>query len=674
MKQDAHAAPIAVFDDATARRDYLAFLTFEAERYPHFASRLAEGRESCCGDCYIPWLLLPGLELERRGQPTHPLDRRILENTIAACRPLTHKNWVLPVPLWILYRYGASPQLRAEDRKNLQDVVLRAKYWMDEPGADQDCYFTENHQVIFHADEYLAGQLFPDAIFPNDGRPGRWHRDHAGAALRRWFNWRARFGFSEWKSMGYSDANLFAFLTLREFAADADLRRRADIAIDLVLLQYAMTHFHGDLACSQGRSSWQTIVRGEEWMPSATCALAFGVGRLTEVTSAAAICLACGSYAVPSALQAVARDRQRTCEVRERESLDVAEAAAFGVDPGDPDSIMFFWGAQLYDHRAVIANSARVMPWPGYYMNERVAAWTEKYAEAARTGAVIDEDPDYTALSRAEQYLYRTPHGQLSCVQDYRPGKPGFGQHIWQATLGGRAVVFTTHPDSADLKDRPNYWSANGLMPRAAACRNVLVCIYHTDPERHRWLATHAYFPRFAFDEVVERDGWVCGRRGDGYIALRSLQPAHWQTPDPRVLAEVYRFDAAARDQAAASAYEWFAPGHANVWICELGNRAESGEFTAFVAAIAAATVAGDWRHVQYLSPSLGAVEFGWTGPLRVQGKDVSLRSDWRISSPWVQTRFGESDGTVCAGGHQLRFDLARGERDAFPPVPACSD
>ena len=258
---------------------------------------------------------------------------------LSGFKPAPAKNWWLPIPLWLLYRYAKSPQLTPQDLADLKDVVLRTKFWMDEPGEDQDCYFTENHQIIFHVDEYLAGQLYPDETFPHDGKSGEWHREHARRHIERWIGWRGRFGFSEWKSMGYSDALLFALLTLREFTAEEELRRKTDMAVDLILLQYALNNFRGDSACSQGRSSWQTIVRGEEWMSGAVCSLAWGVGKQTEVTSAGAICLACGAYQVPAAIQAIALDSPAHREHWERESLNVEEGQALSALPRGPGKV-----------------------------------------------------------------------------------------------------------------------------------------------------------------------------------------------------------------------------------------------------------------------------------------------------------------------------------------------
>lgn len=50
---------------------------------------------------------------------------------------------------------------------------------------------------------------------------------------------------------------------------------------------------------------------------------------------------------------------------------------------------------------------------------------------------------DRFALSEANIETYRTPDYMLSCALDYRKGAPGYQQHIWQATLGNKALVYT---------------------------------------------------------------------------------------------------------------------------------------------------------------------------------------------------------------------------------------
>ncbi len=663
---------IRPFDHRAALDGYLDLLARRASEYPFFADRIAQGHK-VIDDVYINWLLLPGFELERRGEDVPPLDRVIFENMLSNSERLNHVNWTLPIPTWILLKYGDSSQLTDDDRERMKRAIIRTKHWMDEPGEDQDCYFTENHQIIFHINEYLAGQSWPDEVFPHDKKTGTEHMKHAETAIRRWLGWRMRFGFSEWKSLGYSDMILTILLTLREFTHDEDLRRRAEMVIDTVLLQYALYNFNGDLACSHGRSTWYTIVRGDEQMPSSTCSLLFGRGKHTEITSAASVLFACGGYELPPVLQAIARDGPSEMEVTERESLDVEEARDFGVDPEDESNIMFYWGAQLYDHRDVIETSNRIMPWPGYFMNVRVQAWREHHRVCDEAGIETDSDPDFTAISRADEYLFKTPHWQLSCVRDFRKGKLGFGQHIWQATVGEKALVFVTHPGSPYLKGRPNYWSANNLMPRVAAHRNVCISIHWIDPARveHRiphWNVTHAYFPKFAFDEVVEEGGWICARKGEGYVALRSMCEATWRDPDLAVIGEVYRFDYASRTRAMESQYELVAPGHANVWICELGDYGHNGRFSSFVESITKSGVEGNWRGVRYDSPTLGPIEFGWDAPFIVSGGEIDLHSQKRIDSPYGGSDFGSGRYEVSCRGYGLVLDYDDGTRSISGP------
>lgn len=83
-------------------------------------------------------------------------------------------------------------------------------------------------------------------------------------------------------------------------------------------------------------------------------------------------------------------------------------------------------------------------------------------------------------LSEANIETYRTPDYMLSCALDYRKGAPGYQQHIWQATLGNKALVYTNHPGGKNLRWSPNYWAGNEILPRAAQSKNVVICIYNT--------------------------------------------------------------------------------------------------------------------------------------------------------------------------------------------------
>ncbi len=116
----------------------------------------------------------------------------------------------------------------------------------------------------------------------------------------------------------------------------------------------------------------------------------------------------------------------------------------------------------------------------------------------------------------------------LSCVQDYRPGSAGYQQHIWQATLGIDAVVFTNQPGSRDPAGvSPNFWAGNA-MPRAATIQKCSDQYLPYSSSVRSQPYSHAYFPKEAFDEVMEKDHWVFGRKDNAYIALYAQHPVQW--------------------------------------------------------------------------------------------------------------------------------------------------
>ena len=210
---------------------------------------------------------------------------------------------------------------------------------------------------------------------------------------------------------------------------------------------------------------------------------------------------------------------------------------------------------------------------------------------------------------------YQTPHYQLSCAQDFRPGGLGYQQHVWQATLSTDAVVFTNQPggysQSSAHSERPNFWAGNKWLPRAAQHKNVLVCL-HRAPADAPLPFSHAYFPRKAFDQVQENGNWVFARLGESYLALYSQKKPHWHGDD-----------------------ELRAEAHENIWLCELGDEATFGNFAVFCDAVSTMKIAFDEAlQINYISPTLGRVIFGWSEPFTVNGEEIALHGYPRPEIP----------------------------------------
>ena len=544
--------------------------------------------------------------------------------------------------LRILYLYTGSPCIAPEMVADIEDCLLRFKYWWDEPAGDnRRCYHTENHQIIFHSDELLAGQRFKDRVFVNNREDGRAHMAHALHYINRWLDFRARFGFSEWLSNCYFEEDLLALVNLHDFAEDPEVRRRAGALIDVILFEMALHTYRGVFGCTHGRTYAPLIKGGRREGSASTAKLVFGMGFFNNPSSLGAVPLATSSYRCPQIIVDIAADLDATMVSRERHSLDMDDAPAYGLSFDSLEDGHLYWSIQDYTHPRTydLAQRTRqlrnIMLYEDYQPRyDQVLQWQmEEYGE------VLDRDVDCHALTEVHIQTYRTPDYLLSCAQDYRPGKPGYQQHIWQATLGIDAVVFTNHPGAEDEISRPNYWAGNGILPRAAQHQNVAVCVHHVPPT-DAFPFSHAYFPCWAFEEVIERGRWVCARKAGGYIALYSQHPTHWRS-DSDVARVELRVDT---------------PD--NVWICEMGRQADWHSFEAFVGSVTRSVVQCAGLATRYISPSLGEVIFGWGAPLTVAGQEVPMRGTPRFDNAYCQAEFGTTQLQIRRGQDSLDLDL----------------
>jgi len=327
----------------------------------------------------------------------------------------------------------------------------------------------------------------------------------------------------------------------------------------------------------------------------------------------------------------------------------------------------------MHQHQTMVEDTARLAD---VFHSHRWDVVIRPYSDALRgTYEAMDRlspghdgDIGRTMLSEVNKVTYRTPDYMLSSAQDYRKGKPGFQQHIWQATLGPDALAFTLHRGNAD-ESAYKYWV--GRFPRTAQYRNVLIALYDIPeqplpgpatvvppeaegnatpspgPSEEELLpCTVAVLRRAAFHEVREAARWVLARFGDGYLALRSQQPARW-TPDGVLQGEGLVAD-----------------GRRNAWICQLGRRAVDGPFDAWCARIAAAHVEYGDLSVTYDAPGVGRVAFAWEGDLTVDGVAVPLEGYARFDNPYCRAEHGTGIYEITHDGRSLRLDFDRGTRE----------
>jgi hypothetical protein len=653
-------------------------------------------------------------------------------------------DFVLHGILRMLYQFSSPlPQGEGLGVRAISDEILyRAKqttlnfkYFPNEPGLDSLCTWTENHYILFTSAAYLAGQLYPDQVFTNSGETGKQKIELNRNRILRWLDLRFRTGFSEWLSHVYYDEDLTALLSLYDFAQDDEIRRKAEMVIDLLLLDMALNSFKGVLGSTHGRAYENTKKWASNEGTIDTLKLLFGMGIYSAFDNMSAPAFALSSYRVPKVIKEIASTfsppifeenggvspersvggSRRGVENRQRMGLKLNEMEKWNIHPDNFEDGMLYLTLEAYLHPRTIANTLQMFDTCNWWENSFLEAF-KPYRGLLRTlnalrglpllARILERDVCRNTREEVNIYTYRTPDYMLSTAQDYRKGYGGDQQHIWQATLGPDAVCFTTHPAKIEGVS-PNYWAGSGLLPRAAQYKNLTIVIYKIEkipalyvPIRHFF--THAWLPKDKFDEVVERPalssskgGWIFARKDDGYLALRSMQPYVWtndelslrgrspkQSPVKRESAhveEIATLSAVARTPAlplrstsgtivAGGARddidnEIIADGAQNIWLCQLGRKADDGAFEQFIAAIRSAELNFSELNVEYRSPGNGLVRFGWEGPFSVDGVEIPLHDYPRYDNPYVQAEFDPTEIRVAAGERELYLNWGTGER-----------
>ncbi len=227
----------------------------------------------------------------------------------------------------------------------------------------------------------------------------------------------------------------------------------------------------------------------------------------------------------------------------------------------------------------------------------------------------------HTGTSDANLVTYKTSDYMLSSVQDYKPGEKGAEEHVWQATMSPEAVVFGNHPACLSEEEgfRPGWWRGNGVLPRVAQWKEVLIAV-HKLPDDDWMGFTHVYFPIFAFDEYLIQGGWAFARKADGYLAITAACGIEQIKRGP----DGYR--------------ELRSIGKNNIWLAHMGRKAQDGTFKKFQKRIMA--MKPKWQDLSVSCISLRGEElvFGWEGPLLVKGKKQPLKEEKHIKNPYCTT------------------------------------
>ena len=495
--------------------------------------------------------------------------------------------------LRILYAHHA--RLTDGQRERIEDCLASFKYWLDEPGDDSMCYWSENHQILFAACELLAGNWMPGRVFTNDGRTGREHAARARIRILTWLDLRWRYGFTEWYSSVYYTEDVAPLVNLIDFAADPEIEQRCAIILDLLLFDIASQSFHGVLASSSGR-----LYERQKQRPDAASIVPVlqelrGEPPVKPATSMIANFVYRGRYRIPEVLSRIAR-YDGEAELRASHGLDLSELRPAGLIGLSNRQIMVQWGMESFTNPETLANTMRAFRRFGMFAQEPFRALAYLRLTVLRVpglyrllSRVLQPQSNGIVIERANTYTYKTSHYLLATAQAYHPGNFGDQHHVWHAALSPTACVFTTHPavlpgERGPFGNSPGYWVGSGRLPHSAQHRTVNLTIYHL-PLRSGALSgrllrfTHAWFPEREFDEVRRIGSGLVARLGDAYLALLAAGPFEYRT------APAAGDDAGGRNEVVQA-------GRTTGWVCTVSSLEDGETFNAFIARLEAGRIA----------------------------------------------------------------------------------
>ena len=306
-------------------------------------------------------------------------------------------------------------------REEVKDALLGFKYWIDQPGLDAMCYFTENHQLVFHTAELLAGQTFAGETFANTGWTGGQHAHHGREMALEWIRSKLAGGFSEFDSNAYLAIDTLALTSLVEFADDEVIRAAAEALLDKLLFTLAANSWHGIHGAAHGRSYSQTLrsSRFEETAPIMW--LLWGAGALNRAVLPATCLAIAQRYQLPELIRSVAAGDDRP-----------------------------WWGRQVYQGQYLFARDLLSRP---YVSDLRV--WKTAHAMLSsvqdyRPGLPGLQEHSWGATLAPEVQVFATYPGSSSDSPSARPNAWA-GQRVLPRARQHRDTVLVSYQDAREL-------------------------------------------------------------------------------------------------------------------------------------------------------------------------------------------------------------------------------
>ncbi|MGD8780201.1 MAG: hypothetical protein PVH88_14700 [Ignavibacteria bacterium] len=412
----------------------------------------------------------------------------------------------------------------------VKNSILKFRYWMDEPGENSMCYWSENHQILFASAEYLAGQLYPDEIFLNDGLTGRQHKDKAEKRINDWLEMRWKYGFTEFYSNVYYSEDIAGMINLIDYADNDTISKKTIIIMDLLMYDIASQSLDNMFVSTSGRAYERSRKGGAHAVLGGLTeyyweSLPYPGGHMTFGMTTSK------KYEIPPVLIEIGNDKNNVV-IKQSNGLNISELQPEGYYGTDNRSIMMQWGMEAFTNSEIIRNTMSYVRENRMFTNEFVNPISildftilDILHLEPIISSILKPPTDGVSIQKSNTYTYKTEDYSLYTVQNYLPGFYANQNHISGMNIGNSFGIFHTHPASPIEKRTPSYWIGYGRLPHAVQDSSVSLAIYNLPEdkallEKNLFHFTHAYFPTEKFDTIKIVNNYAFGKKENTYCAF----------------------------------------------------------------------------------------------------------------------------------------------------------
>jgi len=540
-------------------------------------------------------------------------------------------------------------------KEKIGSTLLKFRYRMDEPGENGMCYWSENHQILYAASEYLAGNLFPNKVFTNDGQTGLIHKQRASKRIYDWLEMRWKFGFSEFYSNVYYNEDIAGLINLIDFSDDSVMVNKCKMIMDLLLYDVA-SQKTGDMFISVSGRAYERNRKGGTHS-SARNITNFIWHNVMPASPHLNLALATSlKYKTPQVIKEIGND-ENTAVIKQCNGLNVTDLKKEGYYGSDERSMMMLWGMEAYTNPEIIRNSIAYIRQNKMFSNEFLApfryfdfTFLRLFGLEPFVSSYLNLQTNGHSIQRGNTYTYRTKNYALYSVQNYFPGNNADQVHVAGMNVDSTFSIFHSHPAEPDpsKSESPSYWVGYGRLPHVAQDSSVSLAIYNIpDGKNHYEKAmpgfTHAYFPKYKFDTSAIIGNYVFGRKKENYCVMIGRYNFHYRNKYSDDLIQ---------------------PGRKVFWIIEASDKSREGSFKKFIERILHNRLTFDEKSLslEYVS-NHKKLELQFCGNFKVNGNKINTNYP-RFDSPYVRAGNKPENIVFKFNGHYLNLKFKKNIRE----------